>query len=96
MSSTYTIVRHGWDELQVHKHKCRDTAKANPSDRWEVEADSLREVVEDTYGPEAGSFYEESGYIPGTPEYDNAWQDYVGEFRVMPCAGPLPTEAVTA
>lgn len=93
--STYTLVRTGYN-LAVHKHNCRDTARIHPADRYEVEADTVRDIVDDTYGPKAGGFYEEAGYIPGTPEYDRAWEQYVGEFRFMPCVGRLPYEAVTA
>jgi hypothetical protein len=89
---TYTIADDTRGGLQIHKHNCRDTARVDH--KWDVESGDLRGIVEDTYGPAAGSFYEEAGYTPGTPEYDRAWQDYTHDFRVMPCAGRIEVEAV--
>lgn len=93
--TTYTVARQGYG-LHVHKLGCRDLTRVAGLDAWDVEADSLRDIVEDTYGPKAGGFYEEAGYVPGTPEYARAWEDYTGEFRVMPCAGRLPYEGGAA
>jgi hypothetical protein len=87
----YEIARQGY-RLHVHKVGCRDLARLHPSEKWTVEGSSLRDVVEDTYGPAAGSFYRDAGYVPGTPEYENAWEDFMHDFRVMPCAGALPTD----
>lgn len=87
----YELARQGY-RLHVHKVGCRDLANVADWDKWTVQGSSLRDVINDTYGPAAGSFYEESGYVPGTVAYENAWEDYIGDFRVMPCAGALPTD----
>jgi hypothetical protein len=85
--TTYTIQGAMGNGQLIHKEGCRDTTRAAllGDQVWNVEADTMKGIVNDSYGPEAGSFYEECGYIPGTPEFDNAWRDYVHDFRVMPC-----------
>lgn len=74
--------------LTVHHAACADLQKAANlmADRWGLEADTLREVVEDTYGPQAGSFYAEQGFSADDPD---AWESFAGEFRVMGCAAGL-------
>lgn len=74
---------------EIHKNGCADLKKVNRYDCYEVEAESLKDIVMDTFGPEAGSFFEEAGLDPHDP---TAWKHYVGEFRVLPCVGRLPEE----
>lgn len=56
-----------------------------------TEATSLKDLVDAEYGPDAGSFYEESGLDADDP---NAWRGYVAEFKVFPCID-LPDEPIT-
>jgi hypothetical protein len=92
MSTTYTIVhpnssKHGhWD---IHRCGCADLKRVPAYDRYEVEATSLKDIVEDVYGPAAGSFYEENGFEEDDPK---AWEFFAGEFRALPCAGHLKSE----
>lgn len=80
--------------IHIHKANCRDLNRyPTPySGSWEntvySEASSLKSVVEDVfrYG---GSFYDEAG-IP-EDQHEDAWRQYVGEFRVFPCVR-LPDE----
>lgn len=86
----------GLDGIHVHKPGCADTKRGTYRNQfvdppWEIDVTSVKHLVEEHYGPQAGSFYEESGYVPGTPEYDAAWRDYLGEFRIFPCV-TLPEE----
>lgn len=50
----------------------------------------MQAVVESCYGPEAGSFYAESG-IPES-EWDGAWENhgYASDFHWAPCVADLP------
>lgn len=82
----------GLDGIHVHRPGCADTTRGRYTSwlvdpPWEIEVSSRKGVVEAFYGPEAGSFYEESGLEPDDP---NAWLDYAGEFHIFPCVGTLP------
>ncbi len=82
----------GLGGIHVHRPGCADTKRgvyAGPwvDEPWVIDVTSLKHLVEEHYGPQAGSFYEESGYAADDPD---AWRDYAGEFRVFPCVGTLP------
>lgn len=78
--------------FDVHKRGCRDVrqAKYAQDQKHHEEHDTLRSIVDGTYGPSAGGFYVEwwgEGNVP-----DDAWKEYVGEFVIFPCVGHLPDE----
>ena len=82
----------GLNGIHIHKPGCADTKRGQyrgflVEEPWVFEADSIKGIVEDHYGPQAGSFYEESGYAADDPE---AWRSYLGEFTIFPCVGTLP------
>jgi hypothetical protein len=82
----------GLNGIHVHKPGCADTKRGRyrhpfVEEPWVIDVASVKELVEEHYGPQAGSFYEESGKAADDPE---AWRDYVGEFQIFPCVGPLP------
>lgn len=76
--------------LVVHAVGCRDLSRgwARYVDRCHEEHDTVRSLVEEWYGPDAGSFYEEAGY----EDPETAWEHYVNEFHLMPCCAHLPYE----
>lgn len=73
--------------IHVHRAGCRDAIKAEGKGgvRWALQAHDVKDVVMDSFGPDAGSYFEEAGFTPGTPEYDTAWEQYVGEFKFFAC-----------
>lgn len=77
--------------IHIHAADCAHLKHYNVDPENYQELSSLKDAVLETYGPQAGSFFEESGYVPGTPEYEEAWRDYVGEFKVFGCI-ELPEE----
>jgi hypothetical protein len=55
-----------------------------------ITATTRKDVVEATYGPEAGSFYWESWDENSPelhPEHEDKWTEYVGEFNFVACSG---------
>lgn len=76
--------------ILVHAAGCRDIARVIGGDAYTEEYDSVQDVVEETYGPQAGSFYAENG-IPEA-EWGTAWKDhgYVDDFHFYPCTDGLP------
>jgi len=79
--------------LHVHKPGCADTTRGiyrGAEDPWVIEVDSFKHLVEEHYGPQAGSFFEEAGHAADDPD---AWRDYASEFKVFPCLPALPEEA---
>lgn len=76
-------------EFLVHRAGCADVQKAVNGARWEArlfheQHDSQRSVVDRFYGPQAGSYYDETD---GDPEL--AWQDYATRFKFLPCCDQL-------
>ena len=55
----------------VHKAGCRDIARAH-DDKFNLEAETIREVVEYIYCDHIG-------------ESDSPWTDYAGDFKFLPC-----------
>lgn len=81
------------DRMDVHAAGCHDLGKAKYrplfiTSQWTIDAATQKEVVEDVYGPDAGSFYEEYGLDPADP---TNWLHYRGEFHFYPCVN-LPEE----
>lgn len=89
--------------FHVHAAGCSDVTRRqvywetrhDPHLIREIEAGSKREIVEDVYGPAAGSFYEESGYSEEEIANGTAWRGYSGEFKWFPCV-TLPDETQEA
>lgn len=86
--------------IHVHAAGCADLKRGSyrhvgKYEQDTGEYDSRQAVVESFYGPEAGSFYEESG-IPEA-KWDTAWEDegYEAEFYWAPCTNKLPRNRVT-
>lgn len=80
------------ETMHIHKVGCREISHNNGySDPTEancpIEVADFRECVLAIYGPEAGSFFEESGFDPNDP---NAWKQFAFDFRVFPCVKNLP------
>jgi hypothetical protein len=81
--------------VHVHDAECGDRRKAiyrdfDSQQDWNnpIEARDVRDVVDYLYGPEAGSFYTESGWDTDETEAqrnETAWVEYAGEVKVMPC-----------
>jgi hypothetical protein len=76
----------------VHAAGCRDLHRGFciGAQQWTIDATCVRDVAEDLYGPDAGSFYEEAGY----DDPETAWENYVDEFRFYPCCTGLPYDRV--
>jgi hypothetical protein len=77
--------------LAIHKAGCSDTRRIKNDSKWNLDIASVRDVVEDTYGPAAGSFYAETGLPEGDP---NNWQEFRSEFVIAPCVS-LPETVPT-
>lgn len=88
-------------QYHVHAVGCGDLRKYRSAiETWRldeaatedgyIEFASLKQVVDSIY-MHGGSFYEDDGYTPGTPEYERAWEGYVSDFKVFPCV-QLPDE----
>lgn len=69
--------------FEVHKAGCADLRKRRlrRAQKFNQNHGSERSVVESIYGPEAGSFYEESG-LQDDPD---AWTHYRHDFHFAPC-----------
>lgn len=72
--------------MHVHAEGCADLNRkmyrAELSGTWTIETLDRKTVVEDSFGPAAGSFYAESGLPEGDP--DN-WREFVSTFSFAPC-----------
>lgn len=91
MLVTEVIGAHGQKaHIVVHKAGCRDLSRIHGGESYTEEHDSAQSVVESVYGPEAGSFYAESG-IP-EDEHATAWKNhgYADDFHFAPCTSALP------
>lgn len=83
------------ETLHVHKAGCADLKRGvyravSPYEKHDEEHDSVESLVEEWYGPNGGSFYEEAF---GEDIPADAWTHYESEFWIAPCVKDLPREA---
>jgi hypothetical protein len=78
--------------FSVHKAGCRDLKRGELAyaDKFNETHETVEFLVEATYGPDAGSFYEEHW---GEDIPADAWTHYEGEFHLNPCCASLPRTA---
>lgn len=89
-------------EIDIHAEGCADVRRRPQYQTSRFlgyalrvdEVADLREVVEMTYGPEAGSYYAEAGIDEA--DYAEAWQEFVGNFVVKPCVRGLVRDSRSA
>lgn len=74
-------------DLLVHAAGCADLHRGHcrGQEQWTIEATSIHAVVDAVYGPDAGSFYEESATLVDGEWVPAPWTDYEGEFHFAPC-----------
>lgn len=80
-------------QLVVHAAGCADLKRGylRGAQKYSGTYGTVRELVEDWYGPAAGSFYEEAGY----DDPETAWKNYVDEFHLAPCVHLAGTAKAT-